>query len=175
MARVDKLAQKIIRLEGGFVNDPDDKGGATKYGVTLKTWKSVGYDKDSDGDIDEDDVKLLTHEDAINRVLVPLYWNRWKADAIKNQSVADILVDWVYCSGKWGIIWPQRILKVADDGIVGPRTLDAINSHADPLGLFHQIKQARLNFCENICRKDPSQKKFLQGWKNRIDTFKYER
>ena len=102
MAKVELFAPKILRYEGGFVNDPCDKGGATNMGVTLATWRQVGYDKDGDGDIDADDIRLLTVSDAIS-VLKTNYWNRWKADQITNQSIAEILVDWVWGSGKWKI------------------------------------------------------------------------
>ena len=109
MADVRKLAPFILKWEGGFVNDPDDLGGATNMGVTIGTWKSCGYDKDGDGDIDVDDLHLLTREDVVNRVLKPHYWDRWKADEIKSQSVANILVDWVWASGAHGIKIPQRL------------------------------------------------------------------
>ena len=128
MADVRKLAPFILKWEGGFVNDPDDLGGATNMGVTIGTWKSCGYDKDGDGDIDVDDLHLLTREDVVNRVLKPHYWDRWKADLIQDQSVANILVDWVWASGAHGIKIPQRLLGVTADGIVGPKTIAAVNS-----------------------------------------------
>ena len=56
MADVMKLAPFILSFEGGFVNDPDDRGGATNKGVTIATWRKVGYDKDGDGDIDFNDL-----------------------------------------------------------------------------------------------------------------------
>ena len=99
MANVNQLAPFILKWEGGFVNDPADLGGATNMGVTIGTWKSCGYDKDGDGDIDVDDLHLLTREDVVKRVLKPHYWDRWKADLITSQSVANILVDWVWASG----------------------------------------------------------------------------
>ena len=71
MANVYKLAPWILKWEGGFVNDPADLGGATNMGVTIGTWKSCGYDKDGDGDIDVDDLHLLTREDVVKRVLKP--------------------------------------------------------------------------------------------------------
>ena len=83
MANVNQLAPFILKWEGGFVNDPADLGGATNMGVTIGAWKSCGYDKDGDGDIDVDDLRLLTREDVVNRVLKPHYWDRWKADDIK--------------------------------------------------------------------------------------------
>jgi len=100
------------------------------------------------------------------------YWNRWKADQIQNQSVADLLVDWVWNSGKHGIIIPQRILLVNPDGIVGEKTLSAINS-SDQSHLFHALKEARKYFFLEIVRNDPSQKRFLGGWLNRINDFQF--
>src|SRR3954471_16038511 len=114
MADIKRLSPIILSWEGGYVNDPTDKGKATNKGVTVATWKQVGYDKDGDHDIDNDDVKLISTQD-FERVL-DLYWDRWQADKIKNQSVANLLVDWVWGSGKWGIIIPQRLLGVTQDG-----------------------------------------------------------
>jgi lysozyme family protein len=171
MAKVLVFAPKILKYEGGFVNDPKDHGGATNMGVTLATWRQVGYDKDGDGDIDADDIKLLSANDAVS-VLKLNYWNRWKADQINNQSIAEILVDWVWGSGKWGIVIPQRILKVPDDGIVGNATLFAVNS-ANQRGLHEAIFQARGRFILDLVKNHPEQKKFLDGWMNRLNNFKF--
>ena len=172
MVNVYKLAPWILKWEGGFVNDPADLGGATNMGVTIGAWKSCGYDKDGDGDIDVDDLHLLTREDVVNRVLKPHYWDRWKADEIKSQSVANILVDWVWASGAHGIKIPQRLLGVTVDGIVGPKTLAAVNAR-NPRELFDMIKIARFDFIEDICRKRPANNKFKRGWMNRINDIAY--
>ena len=172
MAKVNQLAPFILKWEGGFVNDPADLGGATNMGVTIGAWKSCGYDKDGDGDIDVDDLRLLTREDVVNRVLKPHYWDRWKADDIKSQSVANILVDWVWASGAHGIKIPQRLLGVSVDGIVGPKTLAAVNAR-NPRELFDMIKIARFDFIEDICRKRPANNKFKRGWMNRINDIAY--
>lgn len=167
MADVDRLMPFILKWEGKFVDDPSDKGGATNMGVTLKTWRSVGYDKDGDSDIDVDDLKLLTPEEVKDLVLKPHYWDRWKADQMKSQKVANILVDWTWCSGKWGIVIPQRILCVPDDGIVGPLTISAANN-IDPSRFFALIYDARKEFLRQIVQKDPAQQKFYRGWLNRL-------
>lgn len=173
MANVNNLAPLILKWEGGFVNDPVDLGGATNMGVTIGTWRQVGYDKDGDGDIDVDDLKLLTKTEVINHVLKPHYWDRWRADEIKDQNVANILVDWVWASGRHGVEIPQRILGVKPDGKVGPITIAAVNN-ADPRTFHQQIWNARLNFLEGICRSRPANKRFLKGWLNRLNDFKYK-
>lgn len=174
MAQVKVLLPFILSWEGGFVNDPLDKGGATNKGVTIATWKRVGYDKDGDGDIDVDNLKLLSEEDALNRVLKPHYWDRWKADRIADQSVANILVDWVWGSGANGIKIPQRLLGLETDGIVGPKTLAAVNS-SDSLALFNAIKAERETFLHRIVERDPTQRRFLKGWLNRLSCIEYGR
>lgn len=174
MADVMKLAPFVLSYEGGFVNDPDDAGGATNKGVTLATWRRVGYDKDGDGDIDVADLKLISDEEAVNAVLRPHYWNRWKADQINSQSLANILVDWVWGSGKHGIVIPQRMLGVQADGIVGPKTLAALNS-VDAKVFFDQMKVEREMFFRRIVEAKPTQKKFLKGWLRRLNGIQWGR
>jgi len=171
MAKIELLAPKIAKWEGGYINDKTDLGGATNMGVTISTWKQVGYDKDHDGDIDIDDIKALSPEDF--KFVLKKYWDSWKADDIKNQSIADILVDWVWGSGKWGVIIPQRILKVAQDGQVGPVTIQKLNGSFQNL-LFEEIFKARKKFLDDIVKNAPKQKKFYQGWINRLNDFKFK-
>ena len=172
MAKVDILLPFILSFEGGFSNHPADKGGATNKGVTIATWRQVGYDKDGDGDIDVNDLRLITDKDVRDRVLVPHYWNRWKADFILSQSVANIVVDWVWASGKHGITGVQRLLGVKADGIVGAKTLGALNAR-DSRELFDAIKAERVKFIRNIVAKNPRQKVFESGWLRRPDTIQY--
>lgn len=171
MARVEVLWPFVKSYEGGFVDDPDDSGGATNMGVTIGTWKAQGYDKDGDGDIDVDDLRKITEADA-RAIFKRNYWNRWKADQIADQSVANILVDWTWCSGKNGIVIPQRILGVKMDGAVGPLTLAALNAR-EPRALFEELKEERKKFLERVCISQPVKKKYLAGWLRRNGDINY--
>ena len=172
MADLKIFLPKILKWEGGFVNDPADPGGATNMGVTISTWRQVGYDKTGDGLITAADIKLLTVTD-VEMVLRLFYWNRWKADQIQNQSVAEILVDWVWASGLWGIIIPQHILEIIPVGHVGPLTISYLNN-TDQAKFHATVFQARLDFIDTICTKNSKLLRFREGWLNRLSAFLFE-
>jgi len=165
MADINLLVPKILKWEGGYVNNPFDKGGATNMGVTLATWQHLGHPTAT-----EDDIKNLTQDDF--KMVLRQYWNQWQADQIVNQSIAEILVDWVWGSGIWGIKIPQQILGVVADGQVGAHTLAAINS-ANQADLFNKLFEARQNFLNQIVDNNPTQKVFLQGWLNRLNDYQF--
>ena len=165
MADYKKLIPFILRWEGGFANDPADRGGATMKGITIGTFTTYRKSKRKPTPT-VTDLKNISDQEW-GDVFKSLFWDKWYADNIKSQSIANILVDWVWASGKYGITIPQRILGVAQDGVVGPKTLEALNAR-DADKLFAQLKQARINFVETIVKRNPSQKKFINGWKRRI-------
>ena len=167
MAKIEKLLLFIEQWEGGYVNDPNDLGGATNKGVTLKTWQSVGYDKNGDGKIDEEDLKRITSQDLVTVVLRPYYWNRCQGDRIQSQAIANIFVDWAWLTGVITIKFTQKIVGVKEDGIVGEQTLRAINE-ADEKQLFERIKAERIAHIEQICKARPANNRFKKGWLNRI-------
>ena len=171
MAISYKLVPFILKFEGGFVNDPDDLGGATNKGITIGTFGEYRKRKGLPPPTVQD-IKSLSDKDWY-AIFKNMYWDRWKADEIKSQSVADILVDWVWASGVHGIKRPQRILGVSPDGIVGSKTIAAINA-ADPKKLFDAIKDDRAKFIDEICKARPKNEKYRKGWMNRINAIKYE-
>lgn len=184
MASIDKLIPFILKWEGGFINDPTDRGGATNKGVTIATYeaycKRKGYPRPT--------VEQLKNiPDAHWRdIIKTMYWDRWHADAIHSQKVANILVDWVWASGIHGIKKPQALLGVKADGIVGSKTLSAVN-FADPDQLFEAIFKERVKFINGIVSRSVAayekkigrkatekellkytQKRFIKGWLNRL-------
>ncbi len=171
MAQASKLIPFILKWEGGFVNDPDDSGGPTNKGITISTYEAYCAGKG----LPKPGIKELenipdAHWDDIFK---SMYWDKWLADDIESQSVANILVDWVWGSGSWGIIIPQRILGVKPDGIVGPVTLKSLNGR-NPEEFFRAIRAARVNYLDDIVRKRPSNRKFLRGWMNRLNDITFE-
>lgn len=171
MAIANKLVPFILQWEGGYVCDPDDLGGATNKGITIGTFEAYcrkkGYPKPT-----VERLKNISDDDWYE-IFKTMYWDRWIGDEIRNQSVANILVDWVWASGVHGIKRPQRILGVPDDGIVGKVTLSYLNI-AEPKRLFEAIKADRIKFIDEICKARPKNEKFRKGWLNRINAIKYE-
>lgn len=172
MADMNKFVPKLLKWEGGYAADPDDRGGATKYGVTEKTWEKSGYDKNADGRIDAKDVALLSESDMSSCIL-PVYWKRWQADRIGSQAMAEILVDWLWMSGDIAVKRVQHLLGLNEDGIVGEKTLAAINAYPDRRKLFERIKNERRGYIDRICSLRPANIKFRKGWLARLKDFKW--
>lgn len=171
MADVKLLTPFILKWEGGFVDDKDDLGGATNMGVTIATYKEYCKRKGCPEPTIE---KLrMLKEDEWTEILKTMYWNRWCGDKISNQSIANILVDWVWASGVHGIKIPQKILGVASDGVVGKITIEKVNSYLPQAELFREIQQARFDFVDRICKSRSANEKFRKGWNNRIEAFKF--
>lgn len=167
MADFKRYAQKLIQLEGGYTNHPDDQGGPTNQGVTLNTYKSYcGQEKTIK------DLRNMSYGIWCD-IMKDMYWDKCLADDIDNQSVAEILVDWCVNSGLVGLRKVQEIVGVKPDGIAGPKTLAAING-ADAKELFDRIMAARRQFFVNIVKRNPNQKVFINGWMNRLLMFKFE-
>lgn len=167
MAKYEKLIPTILRWEGGFANHPSDPQGATNSGVTISTFRSV-YGKDKS----VKDLKNMTREQW-EYIFKTRFWDRWKADEIDNQAIANLLVDWVWASGVYGIKYPQAVLGVKTDGIVGLKTLAAINYYPNKKELFEKLWNRRKKHFEDIVRNRPQSKVFLKGWLNRLNDFKW--
>ena len=165
MAKSEILKPFILSWEGGFANIPGDRGGATNKGVTIATYRSIfGKERTIE------DLRTITDIEWLH-IFNTLFWNRWKADDVSDQSIANLLVDWVWASGNYGVKIPQRVLGVSIDGIVGPKTLAAVNSYPDQRELFGKLWHEREEFFKRI--GIGTQKKFLKGWLNRLNGIRY--
>lgn len=164
--------QWTIAKRKGFSNDPDDAGGATMCGVTIAAYRRYRKLKQRP-EPTVTDLRNITLDEWLD-ILRTFYWDKMKADRIDNQSIANLCVDNVWGSGAGYIKTIQYVLGVTADGIVGPKTLAAINGSKDPRGLFYRLAEKRRTFYLNICMSKNSNKKFLKGWMNRLADFKYE-
>ena len=190
MATIDHLIPKIIKWETsvtgqglsneqlfekarqkGYANQKYDRGGATMVGVTIATFtayrKKKGFKTTTVDDLKKMDFK--TWRD----LLKTMFWDKWKADEIRNQSMAELVVDWYWGSGIWGVKNPQQCLGVPNDGIVGAQTIKAINS-CDQKAMFTKIWKRRRNFYYSIVAHDSTQRIYLKGWLKRLNDLNYE-
>lgn len=161
MADYRILKPFILKWEGGFVNDPNDSGGATNKGVTLATYRRY---KGEGATVDE--LKAITDEDWTN-IFKTMYWDKFRADEIASQTVANLCVDWLWMSGTTAIKYVQRLIGATEDGIVGKQTLARLNAKGD--GLVLPIYNYRKDFYHRIVASRPTQKRFLRGWINRLN------
>lgn len=167
MAEFAKYAPKLLQFEGGFVNHPNDLGHATNMGVTIQTYRDYcGADKTIK------DLQNMSYG-TWQKIMKDMYWDKCKGDKIDNQSLAELIADWCVNSGLASIRKVQDIVGCKPDGIVGTITLSLINT-SDPKELFERIWNARHQHYINIVKRSPSQKVFMNGWMNRLNSFKFE-
>lgn len=151
----------------GIVNDPADRGGATLVGITMGTYREYCR-KNERGITSATSLNNLSYKEWFE-IFKTMFWDRWQADSIKDQKVAEMLVDWVWTSGTYGITIPQRLIGVKADGIVGPKTLDAVNAR-NPRIMFGLLKQERIAYIDRICASRPANSRFRNGWLRRINS-----
>ena len=183
MKTVEEIAAEIVAREGGYVNDPDDPGGATNYGVTLATLQRLGIDKTGEGRVDVADVKALSRADA-SRIYVEHYFRRPRLAELP-ASVQASVFDMYVNAGTNAIKILQRLVTrmgfpATDDGMIGPATIRAATQadlaapgyFADAYGI------ARRNYYYALGDARPASRKFARskaggkgGWITRAEEF----
>ena len=183
MQSVDDIATEIVRREGGYVNDPDDPGGATNFGVTIHTMRRLGLDLDRDGDIDPDDVKRLTRGQAID-IFIDHYFVRPRIGELPVSLHATVFDMYVNAGGN-AIKILQRLLTEMGhpctvDGALGPQSIGAAHAASDeaPKHLVDAYGIARRNYYFRIADRRPASRKYARtraggkgGWIKRAEEF----
>ena len=167
MAKSEILKPFILAWEGGYTDDPSDRGGATNKGITLRTYRSVfGTGKTNE------DLRHIT-DGEWDTVFRSLFWDVCMGDAIDDQSVANLLVDFAWHSGTARAVRTvQSVVGAKQDGIMGRKTLHAVNA-SDPKALFRTLHARRTAFLTSLAKG--TQRKFLKGWLARVNAIEYGR
>ncbi|MFN3823679.1 MAG: holin-associated N-acetylmuramidase [Pseudorhodobacter sp.] len=178
-----QIAEEIVAREGGFVNDPDDPGGATNHGVTIHTMRRLGLDLDGDGVVTVEDVKRLTRAQAVD-VYIEHYFTRpgiVHLPEVLQPSVFDMMVN----AGSNAVKILQRLLTdmgfaCQADGAIGPLTIRAaqLAYQAAPLHLADAYAIARRNYYYGLADARPASRKYARrrdggkgGWILRAEEF----
>ncbi|MDR7331776.1 glycosyl hydrolase 108 family protein [Roseateles asaccharophilus] len=149
MSTFDTFIARVLTHEGGYVNDPRDPGGETKFGIAKRSYPAV-------------DIKGLTREAAIE-IYRRDFWNRVQGDKLPRSFAFQALDAAVNHGIGNAVRWMQRAAGVADDGIVGPMTLAAV-ARADAVDLVLNFNAERLRFYTKLAAFDV----FGRGWVRRV-------
>ncbi|WP_071797824.1 holin-associated N-acetylmuramidase [Natronohydrobacter thiooxidans] len=179
MKSVRELATEIVAREGGFVNDPDDPGGATNFGVTIHTLRRLRPGQQ----IGVNEVRALTREDAIG-IYIEHYFRRPRIADLPEPlwpTVFDMYVN----AGANAVRILQRLfiemgLQIAADGVIGPQTIAAAHRAQEmaPAHLVDAYGIARRDYYYRLADQRPASRKFARrrdggkgGWITRAEEF----
>ena len=183
MQDIRQIAEAIVRREGGYVNDPDDPGGATNHGVTIGTMRRLGLDLDGDGAVTPRDVRALSREQAVD-IFVAHYWRRPRIDELPEVLQASVF-DMYVNAGANAVKILQRLVRdmrieCAVDGVIGPQTIAAAAraGQAAPDHIADAYGIARRNYYYALADARPASRKFARrrdggkgGWIVRAEEF----
>lgn len=183
MRDVQSLAEEIVAREGGFVNDPDDPGGATNFGVTIGTMRRLGLDLTGDGQVSEADVSALTRPQAV-AIFLEHYYRRPGIAALPEALQPSVFDMYVNAGGN-AVLILQRLLgemghDLTADGVIGPQTIRAAQAayQVAPDHLADAYGIARRNYYYALADRRPSSRKYARrrdggkgGWILRAEEF----
>jgi len=145
----DDAFEKLIGHEGGYVNNPADPGGETNYGISKRAYPA-------------EDILGMTLARA-KRLYARDYWGAAGCDAVPDGVKFDLFDTAVNSGVKTAVKLLQRAVGEVDDGVIGPRTLTAINSMPAPR-LVARFNGTRLAYMTDL----PTWPAFGKGWSRRI-------
>ena len=150
MKNFDEIIEKVLEHEGGYVNDPKDLGGETKYGITKRFYPDV-------------DIKNLTVEQA-KEIYKKDYWDRNRVESLP-QNLWHIYFDMCVNMGKRTavkVLQRAAVNKGKDievDGGLGPMTIGALKGVE-----LDRVRAYRVKFYVDLITDKPEQEKFFLGW-----------
>jgi lysozyme family protein len=153
----------VLRWEGGFVDDPIDPGGRTNRGITQKTYDAYRKSKQ----LPDADVKDVT-EVEVEEIYQRNYWQAAHCPELPAKLAIAQMDTAVNMGVGAAVRLLQRALGLTPDGRFGPKTLAAVRQ-SDPPRLLERYLELRRARYHHLVEKNPSLKKFLKGWLNRLD------
>lgn len=161
---IEDIITDILKAEGWdkFTDDAVDRGGPTKWGITLKSWQEYRGDWTS---VTSDDIKDISEEQARD------FYEEKYIVGPKFNHLSEMLVPLVVdCAVNHGNTraakWLQEAVGAYPDGKIGPMTIQASQASSVACTYLH-ICATRVRFYAKIVKNDPTQLKFLAGWMNR--------
>ncbi len=148
----------VLEHEGGYVNDPADPGGETKYGISSRSYPDL-------------DIESLTRDEAIE-IYRRDWWQKYEYDRIRPPKLAVKVFDMAV---NMGPTTAHRLLQkalvaafepVKVDGIIGPKTLGAVDV-VDPDDLMCALVTLSVEHYDQLVKRNPRLERFWQGWMNR--------
>ncbi|MEI8285960.1 MAG: glycosyl hydrolase 108 family protein [Actinomycetes bacterium] len=160
--RFEECLKRILKHEGGFVNDPLDSGGMTNLGVTKRVWEEfVGHP------VSEADMQALIPE-RVAKLYKQRYWNPAYCEVLP-KGLDYVVFDFAVNAGTGRSVKTlQQAIGCVADGVIGPKTMAAINS-ANAKNIIAKFSDARTDFYQGIVARKPDQARFIKGWLNRVE------
>lgn len=164
----EDIISGIISREGSrYTNDPVDRQGPTRWGITLATLRQYHHDDA----VTAEEIMALTEHEA-REIYRSMYVERPGFTQIKSDNLRAFMVDWGVNSGpRTPIKAAQKRLGITPDGILGPLTAYKINA-AIAHSLYDALINDRADFYHAIVVNDPSQQRFINGWMARNNEFR---
>lgn len=150
MTAFDTAMVRLFAHEGGYVNDPKDPGGETKYGISKRAFPN-------------EDIKRLT-KDRAKALYRANYWDEIRGDDLPPAVAFQVFDAAVNHGVSWASRTLQRAVRVPVDGIIGPQTLAAVEN-VGPCATIDTFNDYR----ERYYRKLPTFGRFGDGWLARLD------
>lgn len=211
MAQFKKCESHLFKWEGGWTNDPDDPGGATNRGLTLRFMQEYGWEvlavtkipfikefripwnELTDGNKEElkTQLKSLTLEET-KKIYKETFWKWCQGTLIRNQSITETVFDFMVNADQLRFLSTGRFRSIQIlqecynyiqgayddtaiivDGLMGEKTLEAINLCHSPRDLWDTYQYRRKNYYKHIAQLRPKSQKYLRGWLMRVEDLKY--